>query len=209
MKKLKKTLLIVFSISSVFILVSLMIIFPIILKTKWFFPFTLPLILISTAWMIYGLIELIRIWNKKTPEIDKIKTTEAVAFHILRVTRDKDNGDNLIIKERVLGRFGEQGTTPTPVLLLICKGEVKKQKRAILINLNNYKEEFSEVSNPSEQKIERLKKIISENPPDDRFEESELLTNWGVQKTRKPYMPSSQKERDKLNEQKAIEESAV
>lgn len=208
MKKKNKTILIIFLIVSVVLLLAFMIIFPIILKKRWIWVW-LPSIIISVSWGIYGLIVLIKKLNESVPTTTAIKTTEVIEWHLNRVKEDENNGDNLILKEKILGRYGEQGKIPTPVLVMDCYGTEKQQRRVIIINLNNWKEEFDELFDPTDEKIEKLKNKISENPVDERFEDVENLTSFGMQKIRRPYNPSSQKQRDEIEKKKTEETNAV
>ena len=181
-------------------------------KSKWWF-FT-PLIFFGVAYILFGFGYLIYkvVTKKKTVEIKlNIKDAKLRAVHEMKY--DLDNPDNFKINKSRLVRIGEKGADKTPILVLIGIGTEMNQKRVIIINLNNPKQESTSLIDPSEEdkEIEKSIRLIAEHPP----EEERTTTEEGVDafgrptriiKTRKP---TTFEEKKKEEESKAEEANAM
>jgi hypothetical protein len=207
MKKQNKTILWISIIATIVILIGLMVVFPIILDKSWGW-FWIPAVIFASGWFIFGLIRLIMFLNKSDEVIDKIKVNEAVEYWIDKIKDDEYKADNLIVKEIVPGNYGDPNKGVTPVVMVICHATEKDQTRVLLINLNNYKEQVAELDNPTDVRIKEVRESIVDHPDKEikeRIMENPFMGMRQIDRT----LPSSQKERDKIEEEKKEEKQAV
>lgn len=211
MKKKNKPYLWIAIILSIVLLIVSLVIFPIILDWSWWWFWT-PLIIFGASWIVFGLWVIIKILNKNVEALPEINVKDAVDFHKNRFLEDEDMADNVVKKNIELGRYG--GTNkddPTPVLLIEFEGKESNSKIFTITNLNNYKKEFSDKINPTEEELKRLKNIISEHPVSDATETIDKLnpfTGEVFERIKRP-IPSSQKARDEIEKNQIEEKTAI
>jgi len=208
MKKKYKIWLWVGTGITILIPLVLMIVFPIILDKSWKSVWITGIIEIS-GWLIAGIIIAIKL-GSKTETIQKIITREIVDWHIERIKDDEYIADNFILMGREVGNFGDPIKGVSPVLLMIGYLTEKEQDMVIIINLNNPKEQFTDVFNVTPEQIKELKELIADNPDKTIKEDIKLLNAFGnqfgnISRT----LPSSQKERDKIEDEKIEKESSL
>ena len=207
--KVNKIFLWIFAIISFILLASSFIIpFAIFGLSAWWGWSTL--IILGTAWLIYGIVLLIKKLIGGEIITSKIAVGDAKRREIEAIKYDEDNPDNFLIEKTILERHGEKGKEPTPILVLKGYGTEKKQKRFSIINLNNPKEEFTRLIDPKQEEIERSIRLMAENPSEEIIEEVRQSFEYGVPiTTTKRKLPSSQKLRDEQEKKQLEEKTAI
>jgi len=190
------------------IILAFMLIVPVIILDKswwWFFG---TLILIFIVGIIIGLIMFIIRLGKKSPTKIKLDVKSAKKRAVNEIKYDDDNPDNLKITHSKLERWGEKGSEQTPILIIDGKGTELKQRRVIIMNLNNPKQESTKLTDPSDENIERQVKLMAEHPPEEIREEKETRFEGGIPITRTVTRRPSYYEKKEEEEKKKIENVA-
>lgn len=209
--KLWKIILIVLGIT--FAILTFFMIVPVIIMDKswwWFFG---PLIFFIVAYIVAGLVILIiKIITRKKPKEMKINIRDAKLRAVYDTKYDLDNPDNLKIEKTTLVRVGEKGAEKTPILVVRGKGTEMNQRRVIIINLNNPKNESTSLIDPIEpEEVDKYTKLIAEHPPEEIIEETKTtMGQFGMPETiRKIRRPSTIEQQKKEEEEKAEEANAL
>ena len=209
--KLWKIILIVLGIT--FAILTFFMVVPVIIMDKSWWWFFAPLIFFVIVYLIIGLIILIiKIVTKKKPKELKINIRDAKLRAVYDTKYDLDNPDNLKIQNTTLVRIGERGSEKTPILVVRGKGTEMNQRRVIIINLNNPKNESTSLIDPIEpEEVDKYTKLIAENPPEEIIEEiKEGIGQFGMpERTRKIRRPSVAEEKKKEEEIKAEEANSI
>jgi hypothetical protein len=208
-KKTKKIFLWVwFAFSVVVLLLTGILLWAILNKSKWWF--LTPLIVISISWIVIGIILLINKLNAQLPESTKIDPKDALEKVKFMTKYDEDNADNLEILDRFILRLGRKDHPPTPIFVILGRGTEKGQKRCFLVNLNNPDKEVNILINKEPEEIWRTANLLAEYPADLPITEkiTESLQFGMPTKTTERVIPSSAKEREELEKKEAEEKSA-
>lgn len=209
MKKKKKLIIFVTLGVSLFLLITAIVIPIIIFKSSWWWFWSI-FIVVGTGWGVYGLIELVKKLNTPEQQIARINVSDAVLKEIDWVKNDINNGDNLIVGNVVLGRYGNPSEEPTPILLIVGYGSELNQRRVTIKNMNNPDKEVTRVINPDEVEIEKLKQIMAENPSEKIMEETIQSFKHGMPiTTTKTTIPSSNQKREEQEKKELEEKNAV
>jgi len=195
------------TIGSILILVFFLIVPVIILGKSWWW-FFIPLIFLLVIWAFIGIIIFIINLRKKTPQQLKLDIKSAKARAIREMMYDSENPDNFKIDQTKLERWGERGAEQTPILILDGKGTEKNQRRVVIINLNNQKQEATKLINPTDDEIERQVKLMAEHPPEEIREEKITSYEGGLPTTRVITRRPSYIEQKKQEEEKKTEQQA-
>ena len=181
--------------SLLFIIISLVI--PIATKSSWWW-FGITFSLIIFLWILAGTVFLISKAFKQKTKTEKINIRAARARAVYEMKYDENNPDNFKINNENVIRVGEAGSERTPVLLLEGKGTECNQRRVIVVNLNNPKQEQTKLIDPTDQDIILAAKLIAEHPQDEIMEKTEMsrdqFGNPTMIKTVKKASISEQKE---------------
>lgn len=208
MKRKNKIWLIVCLIVTFIVPAGLMIIFPIILDKSWKSVWITGIIE-SLGWLIFGIIKLVQL-SSKTELVSKIVTREIIDFHIDRLKDDEYLADNFIKDKSYTGNFGNPNEGVTPVLVIEGHMTEKERNWVVIVNLNNPKEQFNDIPNPSKKEIEELRELIADHPDKTIKEDIKFLNAFGNEfGNMSRTLPSSQRERDKIEEKKVEEKNAV
>jgi len=193
---------------SLAILLIFLIVPVLILEYSWWWFFA-PLIFIIISWIFLGIILLVI--NFKKPKITKLKLniSDAVKRAVYEMKYDEDNPDNFRIDKKKLSREGEKGYEKTPILLLEGVGTEKNQKRVIIFNLNNPKQESTKLIDPSDNEIEKSIKDIAENPQEEDIKQETTIgvDSFGRPITTTKIVKPSSTERKMEEEQKKVDEA--
>ena len=205
MKLWKK--LVIAGISGSVLLILLLMLIPILSERSWWWVGG-PTIFIIVVWVVVAITLLALKLTKRKPAEIKLNIKDAKVRAVHEMKLDENNPDNFKIDESILKRIGEKGSTPTPVLILNGMGTELNQKRTVIINLNNPKQESTHLIDASEDKVLEYSKAIAEHPPEEEFrKETASLDMFGrpvtTTVTRRP--SSSEK---KLEEEKKKAEEA-
>jgi hypothetical protein len=194
--------LIIGLIGSGLILVFFLIVPVIIYDQSWWWLFA-PLIFILLVWIAIGIILLILHFKKKPIIKANIDLKGAEKRAIYEMKYDTANPDNFkIIKPARLERIGEKGTELTPICIIEGLGTEKNERRAIVSNLNNPKQETTKLINYTPEQLERAIKKIAERPPEEDTKEE---TTLGVDQFGRP-ITTTRITRPSSTEKKAEEE---
>lgn len=208
-KKLFKILMFSFAGFSFVILLALLILS---LMLKWsMWTFGVPGIIMGSAWIVFGFIFLIKKLSISNKEKPKIAVKEAIEKVKIMIRDDIENGDNLIIDRKITEHRGK--TLPkTPVLIILGRGSEKKQRRAIIVNLNNMEEEITDLIDPTIEEIIEQTRLIAEDPEDKLITEKivPMMSALGYQNAlERKNVPGSQGDRDEENKKTAEGKAGV
>lgn len=193
-------------------ILAFFMIFPVLVMDRSWWWFFAPLIFFGVAFAITGIIILIvKIVTRKKPTEIKINIKDAKIRAVYEVAHDLDNPDNLKIDKSKLFKIGEKGAEKTPILIIMGKGTEMNEKRIIITNLNNPKNETSNLTDPPEEEIREAIRLIADHPPEEVVEEIKTsMGQYGMPETvRKITRPSSYEEKKKEEENKAEEANAI
>ena len=193
-------------IGCILILVFMLIV-PVIIYDKswwWFFG---TLIFLAVVGATIGIIFFILSLKKKAVSTIKLDVKQAKEKARMEIRDEFDNPDNFKIEKSRLERWGQRGTERTPILILEGIGTEKKQKRVVIMNLNNPKKESTKLINPTIEEMDRAIKLMAENPPEDVEEKTMGLDEFGRPITKITKRPSFY-EKEKEKEEKRVESEA-
>lgn len=209
--KLWKIILIVLGIT--FAILTFLMVVPVIIMDKSWWWFFAPLIFFVIVYLGIGLVILIiKVITKKSPKELKINIKDAKLRAVYDTKYDLDNPDNLKIEKTTLVRVGEKGAEKTPILVVRGKGTEMNQRRVIIINLNNPKNESTSLIDPIEpEEVDKYTRLIAEHPPEEIIEEIKTgIGQSGMPETvRKIRRQSTVEEKKKEEEEKAETANAM
>lgn len=160
-------------IGTIFLNVLVMLI-PILSDASWWWFFGI-LILSIFAWLIVGIVFAVRALMKKPPIKLKIDLRDAKQRAIYEMKYDDDNPDNFKILKSRLVRIGERGSEKTPIVVFEGIGTELSQKRVVIINLNNPKQESTPLVDPGKEEIKEAIRLIAEHPPEEEIKEETVI----------------------------------
>ena len=183
-----------------------------ILATEWkWLLFWILLGVFGTAWLILGIVLLVKKLKKAEQKIEKIDPEGAIEKIKEKIKKDRDNPDNLQKDWSIIRKMGRKDKEPTPVLIVVFFGSELKHTRCFVVNLNNPKKEIAELKDGSglpELIVEA--NAIADYPEEVITEEETKGFMHGMpQVSVKRTIPSSQKERDKITEKEKEDKSAI
>lgn len=153
-----------------FLILLILLVLTLILEFTWII-FILVGSLSLVIWLpILSVITYNKIFRKK-PETLKVNLEDVEIMAKYMESHDEENPDNFIIQERKLYKVGEAGSERTHVGVLIGKGTELKQKRVVIVNLQNPKES-TRLIDPSDDEVERMVIKISESQPEQEVTET-------------------------------------
>lgn len=193
-----------------FLLLVVVLIIPVlILDQSWWWLLGI-FIFDIIVWAVTGLTILFINLKTKQEKIEEIDLSRAEEIARQRVKTDPDNGDNLIIKSSHSMKIGQQGSDITPVGLIIGFGTEKMQVRVIVINMKNPEKDITSLINPTKEEIKEACRIIADYPPgEERLVDIETDPFTGTIRKRQTVRPSSYQEKQRKEEEKIEEESAI
>lgn len=196
----------------VLVILGFLLIVPVIILDKSWWWFFAPFIFFAFVGIIVGIIFLVLKLRKPKPTIIKIDMKDAKHRVIEEVKNDEDNPDNFKIDKSKLFKIGEKGAERTPIGVFDGYGTEKNERRVAVVNLNNPKKETTHLPDPSEKEIEEAIRLIADNPPEEKIQEStsvfDPFTGRSITSTRigKPSQYTKQIEQEK---KEAEEVSAI
>lgn len=165
----------------------------------------------GTAWLVVGIVFLVKRLKKPEKKIEKIDPQSAIEKVKTIVKEDRDNPDNLEKDWHRIRKLGRKDKEPTPVLIVNFLGSEKKEERPFIVNLNNPNKEIAEM--PVGSRLPELiieANAIADYPEEIITEETRKSFFHGMPEIHtKRQIPSSQKERDKLEEKEKEDKGMI
>lgn len=200
----------IISILEAIVLAFFMVVPVIIMDLSWWW-FFLPLIFIIISDMIIGLIVIIiKFVKRKKPEVSKLDIRDAKRKAIYEMKMEDDNPDNFkIINEKTI-HIGERGGEKTTILLLEGYGTELRQKRVVIINMNNPKQKQTHLIDPEIEEVKECVRLIADNPPEEIVEETTTtIGQFGMPTTKTTIRKPSSIETIKKEEEEAEKGNAM
>ena len=187
------------------------------------FMIVVPVLLLDKSWwwlwgtlfgefgigLVIFVIVLVVKLRKKAPAKIKLSVKKAKERAIYEMKTDTDNPDNFKINKSKLERWGEKGAEKTPILILDGIGTEMKQRRIVIMNLNNPRQESTWLTNPAEEEIKSGIKLMAEHPPEEITEEKLGMDEMGRPTRIITRRPSVAEKKQEEQEKKADEVSAI
>lgn len=194
------------SIGGTLSILAFFLIVPVIIMNKSWWWFFLPLIILIVIGLILGLIIFLTKLNKKPIVTKKISLKDARARVIYDMKHDEDNPDNFKIDYFLTTKEGSTKFEKTPVVTFYGTGTENNENRAVVVNLNNPKQETSMLIDKQEDEIKEARRLIADNPSEEIKEETTIgMDNFGRPITTTKTTRPSQAERKAEEEKKEAE----
>lgn len=187
-----------------------MIVVPIlILEKSWWWLGGTAIVELIIGLIVFAIVLFLRL-RKKAPEKIKLSVKRAKERAIYEMKIDTDNPDNFKINKAKLERWGEKGAEKTPILILDGMGTELNQRRCVIMNLNNPKQESTWLTDPSDEEIRISVKLMAEHPPEEEIREERIGYEGGMPVTRiTTRRPSMTEKKQEEQEKKAEEVGAL
>ncbi len=194
------------SIGGTLSILAFFLIVPVIIMNLSWWWFFLPLIILIVIGLVVGLIIFLTKLNKKSIVTKKISLKDARARVIYDMKHDEDNPDNFKIDYFLTTKEGDPKFPKTPVVTFYGTGTENNENRAVVVNLNNPKQETSMLIDKQEDEIKEARRLIADNPSEEIKEETTIgMDNFGRPITTTKTTRPSQAERKAEEEKKEAE----